>query len=470
MTMSGDGWKRGGRHLLAGVAVCSLTVTAGCAPVGDRADADVLVLRGRVIDGTGAAAIENGVVVIAGGRVRCAGPRGTCTVPRNAEVVRVTAGTILPGLIDLHTHARPHYLAWFLEAGVTTVRDANNSLDMIESLLTHEGHRPRIVWSGPLLDGERSIMSFFAELRGPFDGPMGDMSSVRVRTPEEARAAVDTLARRGAGVIKLYEQLDHRVFVAAVERAGEHGVRTMTDLGLPGTRGLAGAEVDALEAAAAGVGSIEHASGYALAFQRLGGDVESMPYDPALIDRMARATVAAGTAVVPTLSVTYAYSDSVTEIEGLPAADRIPQDMLDFFEGGAARRTALSRERSLQGYAMAAAVARRVRELGGLVGAGSDTPAGVFNIPGGGLHRELELMVREGATPLEALHSATGVAAAILGRDDIGILRAGAVADILIVDGKPDEDILHTRRIRNVIQDGRRLPLDSLRVAPSPSQ
>jgi hypothetical protein len=434
--------------------------TAPPAPDTPGAGTPSQVLYGRVIDGTGAPALEDGVVVVTGDRIACAGLRRDCAVPEDAEVVDVRDGTILPGLIDLHVHARPHYLAWYLEAGVTTVRDGNNSLDMVDRLLTHDGYRPRVVPSGPLLDGERAVIG---GLRGPFDGPMGDLFGVKVLTPDEARAAVDTLVRRGTSVIKLYEQLDPLVYRAAAERARQHGAPTMTDLGMASTRGLSGSEVDALQAIGAGVGSIEHASGYALAYRRLGGDPSVVPFDPALIDRMARATVDAGVAVVPTFSVFYAFADDVTDVAGLPATHSINPDMLAFFEDGAARRTDASRARSLLSYQMASAVARRVRDLGGLVGAGSDSPAGVFNVPGGALHRELELMVREGATPLEALHGGTGVAARILGRNDIGVLEAGRIADILVVDGRPDEDILATRNVRSVIQGGRPLPMGALR-------
>lgn len=292
-----------------------------------------------------------------------------------------------------------------------------------------------------------------------------DAFTLEVTTPDEARAAVDSLSARGASHIKLYEQLPLAVYQAAAERARERGLPVMTDLGMQSTRGLSGAEVDALQAIAAGVRSIEHASGYALAYKRLGGDPNRLPLDPALIDSLARATVRGGTALVPTLSVFYDFSDSVTDVGDLPIGERwaqLPRDMREFFEQGAARRTPASREGSRRSYLLAAAVARRVRELGGVIGAGSDSPAGVHNIPGGAIHRELELLVREGMSPLEAIHAATGAAATILGRPDLGTIRAGSVADLVVVAGNPAAEVRATRRIRAVIQAGRPLPMDSL--------
>ena len=100
--------------------------------------------------------------------------------------------------------------------------------------------------------------------------------------------------------------------------------------------------------------------------------------------------------------------------------------------------------------------------MGGLIGAGTDAPAGDYNLPGGGLHRELALLVRAGLTPMAALHAATGAAGKILGRPDLGTLRPGSIADVLIVAGNPATDIRATRNVRFVLQAGRVLPIDSL--------
>jgi imidazolonepropionase-like amidohydrolase len=96
----------------------------------------------------------------------------------------------------------------------------------------------------------------------------------------------------------------------------------------------------------------------------------------------------------------------------------------------------------------------RLAQLGGRIGAGSDTPAGAYNLPGGGLHLEMELMTRAGLSPLQALSSATGTAADILQREDIGRIAVGRRVDLLVVEGDPSQDIRDTRRLRQVILDG----------------
>lgn len=449
--------------LLAASACASRPAEVASSPTGPV----TLAVTARVIDGSGGPPIENGVVLLAGTRIACVGTPTRCPVPAGVRRMAAPDGTVMPGLIDLHVHARPHYLGWFLAAGITTVRDANNSLADVRKNLAVDD-RPRIVWTGPMLDGPNTVMRMFGEdgVLRPSAPALDQAWTLEVTTPEEACAAVGRLAGEGAGFIKLYEQLPPDAYRAAARCASERGLPVMTDLGMHNTRGLDGAEVDALQAMEAGVRSIEHASGYALAYRRLGGDPQTLPFDSGLVERLASETVRHGTALVPTLSVSYGHSDAVTDIAGLPMADRLPEDMRSFFEDGARRRTPEGRERERLTYRLSEAVLRRVHALGGTIGAGSDTPAGTYNLPGGGLHRELELLVAAGLTPLEAIRAATGSAARILGRDDLGVLRPGAVADLVLVEGDPSRDIRHTRRIRAVVQAGR--PLD-LANGPRPS-
>ena len=432
---------------------------------------DILVLKGRVIDGTGAAPIEHGIVVIANSRVQCIGVAGKCRYPPSARVIDVGQGTILPGLIDLHAHLRARYFAWLLPAGIMTVRDANNSLSTLQGLQKMGPYRPRLVYTGPLLDGPNTVFkSFFPDsLVGRFirpapAGPVHDLIALLVRTPAEAQAAVDSVAAHGATFVKLYEQLSPEAYRAATARARKRHLRVMTDLGMMETRGLDGAQVDALQAMQAGVQSIEHASGYALAYQRLGGD-PTKPLNTKLVDQLAQATVRSRTALVPTLSVFYGtvQPDSARrELATLPGGTRVPADMSAWFDQHAGFATPASRANAAADLRLDQALTRRIFELGGLIGAGTDAPAGDYNLPGGGLHRELALLVRAGLTPMAALHAATGAAGKILGRPDLGTLRPGSIADVLIVAGNPATDIRATRNVRFVLQAGRVLPIDSL--------
>ncbi|MCA8831398.1 amidohydrolase family protein [Hymenobacter pini] len=438
----------------------------------------VLVLRGRLWDGTGRPALERGVVVIKSGSILAVGPENRVRIPAKARVVNVAPEeTILPGLIDLHEHLRPQYTAWLLPAGVTTVRDANNQLTMLAQVRRIRPYAPRVLYSGPLLDGPTT---FFRELltasgfpdsdlqvaiRPATAGPITDNLVLEVSTPAQAQAAVDSLAAHGASVVKLYEQLSWPAYQAAVARARQKNLPVMTDLGMQITRGLTGAQVDALQAIQAGVSSIEHTSGYALAYKRLGGDPAKEPFDEQLLDQLAQATVRAKVALVPTFSVFYAAAapDSARQLQGLPGAAYVPSAMQQWFEMQAKAYDAEAHQVSLADLHLAQAVVRRVHKLGGLIGAGTDAPAGAYNLAGGGLHRELALLVEAGLTPSQALYAATGGAARILRQPQLGTLQRGHVADIVVVTGKPDQNIRATRAIRYVIQAGKLLPLTELK-------
>lgn len=456
-------------HALAAV----LLGASIAAPVA-AAEPAAVVLTGRVIDGTGAPPIENGRVVLRGDKVLCVGAARACPIPRGARRIDAGQGTILPGLIDLHNHPKPHYLSWFLPAGVTTIRVATTNPGEVGRLEAVGPERPEVVWAGPLVDGERTIYKrFFPPAEAdkfvrPADGqPITDLAAFVATTPEQARAAVDQIKAAGGDWVKLYEQLPLPVYQAAAARARELGLPVMTDLGMMGTRGLKGAEVDALQAMDAGIDTLEHASGMALAYKRLGGDPNAETLDPTLIDKLARAVVDHRVTLVPTLSVFWSFPKAEAPDlagEGLPMAD-VEDEIAGSLKaqwqavrGHEAAKAAFSAD-----FRLTMAIVRRVHELGGRLAVGSDTPAGAYNLPGGGVHKELELLVEAGLTPLEALNAATGRAAEVLGREDIGVIAAGRTADLVVVEGDPAKDIRDTRKVRLVVHDGRTLEPEALR-------
>lgn len=417
-----------------------------------------LVLLGRLWNGVDEHATEDGAVVVQGERVTFAGERRALAAPANAHTVR-TGGTLMPGLIDLHVHARPGYLAWFVAAGVTTVRDACNSLETVEGMQAL-ALGPRLLPCGPLLDGPDAFFRNFGPgaVHLPGDGLERSAGAWVVGTPQAARDAVTRLYGEGITQLKLYEQLAPEVYEAAARRAGEVGLPVMTDLGMLSTRGLTGAQVDARQALALGVRTIEHVSGYALAYGRMGGDPLAGRLDATLLDDLAGLTVAAGTALVPTLMIFATLaSDEVPDTSGVPLADLDDpvQASLQAQWRGVHAGTASVRHLARADLRLASELLTRVRALGGRIGAGTDTPAAAFNLPGGGLHQELEWLTRAGLSTLDALKAATSEAGQILGRPDLGVLREGAAADVLVVRGDPLRDVRATRQITAVVQGGR---------------
>ena len=420
------------------------------------------VITGRLFRSSDGTVAEEGVVVLAGDRIACSGEASGCRWPEETPVHSFPGSTILPGLIDLHVHARPLYVRAFLSAGVTAIRDANNDLETVRALRESEG-APRIFASGPLLDGPDA---FFAQFPGSEPGhpdhqPLDRIMPVIVEDPEEARSAVAALADAGADLIKLYEQIDPDAFRAAVTEAQAHGVPVAADVGTAFTRGLGGAQVDIVEAAEAGVTTVEHLSGLALAYQRRGADPFDPELDEDLLDEIARALLDAGTAFVPTAATPVQFDAPETlALEGLPGVE----GMEPHLEGqwGMARQMAAQGRDAIQAeLRLVEALFRRLHEGGAQIGAGSDLPAAPGMMPGWGLHQELEALVRMGMTPTEALRAATSVAAEILNEPTLGHLESGARADLVVVRGDPTSDITVTRQVAGVWFGGRAVDLEA---------
>lgn len=418
------------------------------------------VLEGRLFDSTSGEVIEEGVVVIVDDAVACSGARHGCEWPEETPVRTFENETLLAGLIDLHVHARPHYLGAFLPAGVTTVRDANNTLGLIHTLRT-AASAPRIFASGPLLTTPQSVISQMSTTSGSLgDYPPEEIMPIHVEGTAEAEEAVETLAEAGVDLIKLYEHLSHETFEAAVTAARARGVPVAADLGMIFTQGLEG-EVDIVEAARAGVTSIEHLSGLSLAYERRGGDPMAEELDEALLDEIATELAETDAAVVPSLAGLMQFANPRSlSLEGLPGADRLPPHFEEHWNqllGWAEQE----HDRFAAGLRLKQALLRRLHEQGMLIGAGSDLPAAPHLLPGAALHQELEALVMAGLSPTDALRAATSTAAAILGREDLGHLSPGAKADVVVVDGDPTEDILATRSIAAVWKDGEEINLES---------
>ena len=252
---------------------------------------------------------------------------------------------------------------------------------------------------------------------------------------------------------------------AVVREAHARGVPVAAHLG--GTH--------ALEAATAGVASIEHLSGIADAASRdrdrlrrahddfLGGwtafELEWLSLAPAALDEVARQLMAKEVTIVPTLALHEAFSRLADPdlphdpaLVGVPAATLqawAPEDIMS-----RARWTSATLDQFKRALPILQRFVARYAALGGRVVAGTDT-AQQFVVPGASLHRELELYVAAGLSPAAALRSATADAADLLGiAARAGTISVGKDADLALLDGDPLADIRATRRIVHVVRLG----------------
>lgn len=374
----------------------------------EQSDQDARILKARylavvgatLIDGTGAPPVPDAAIIIQGDRVRAAGPRRQIRIPPGSVPLDATGFTVIPGLVDMHTHLVPEVrLDSFLENGVTSVRHmGDTTLDWITGLKNRvdsgEIAGPRIFHCGVFLV---SIPPFHPDAFTP--------EALRhfavLRDPADAASAVAHLAGAGADMIKVKSEISREAFAALGRAAAKENLPISFDAGWEiGT-------YDAMTALAAGAKGVEHLSGI---------DFEDRDQVESVFLEMLKVHAFAD----PTLSV-------VDKVYGEPQAE--------------AR----------------AAFAARFAEAGGMVVAGTDAPSHDLG-PGVSLHGELEKLVAAGLSARAALGAATGVAGRALGRPGlIGTLEAGSYADFVILGGNPYDQIQATRRILAVYKGGKRV-------------
>jgi imidazolonepropionase-like amidohydrolase len=411
---------------------------------------ELAIRRARVVHGDGRVTPSATVFVASGrvARIDTTPAAGAVTARRSIDA---TGNTLIPGLIDAHVHLTPWSPPVFLKYGVTSVRDVHNAPDTILPVAREDSPAgPRVVAAGAMLDGPGSVW--------PDALIVGDLASVRL--------AVRRQVQSGAAVIKVYTRLTSSTIAAVVQEAGARGVPVAAHLG----------RATAVEAAIAGVTSIEHLSGIAEAASQepqrlkrahddfLGGwtafELEWLHLRPAALDRVSRTLVERQVTLVPTLALHEAFSRlGDADLTRHPALVDVPAGVVEREWNPAdimtrARWTADTLARFKQVLPLLQRFVARYVELGGRIAAGTDT-AQQFVVPGFSLHRELELYVEGGLTPAQALRAATADAAALLGiAARAGTIDPGKDADMVLLDGDPLTDIRQTRRIRHVVRGG----------------
>jgi len=393
----------------------------------------------RLIDGTGRDPIENTAIIIDGNHIKNVGL--VTDYPDNTNVVDLWGLTVLPGLIDCHLHLggltvdQPgkaigkvslkdmasfffdysrnyaHRRRLAIENGVTTIRSAGDHYPHIirlrDKIAVGKLSGPRVFAPGPTITAPRGhpAGTIYKGNRYIVENAVRQIADVNT-----AREEVRKLVEGGVDCIKaIYSDINPMditqkvprlsldVLEALADETHQHNLRLMVHTGTP---------QESMDAIRAGADSIEHGI--------LPG-ANSFDFSDDLIKMM----LDKGTYFVPTLAIAWAYKDTYPDV----------------FTG--LKRTL-----------------RKLHDAGVNIAAGTDsgTPGVVI---GKGLHKELELMVEAGISPMEAIIAGTRNAADNLGKaNELGTVESGKLADVIAVSGDPLKDIRNTREIKLVIRDG----------------
>jgi imidazolonepropionase-like amidohydrolase len=434
-----------------------------------RTRAPVAIRHVAIVDVSGARLLRDQTVLVDAGRVAATGPEGSIALPPGAVTLDGRGKYVLPALWDMHVHVYAISplldLPLYIRYGVTNVRDMQGCPLAGDPFIACPEDKRR--WSAEAVAGRRvgprivATTSFMANGPGMRARVPGVPAFFETGTPEEARAFVRHFAGR-VDAIKVYDRLPRAAYFALVGEARRLG------LDVVGHRPHA---VSALEAAAHQK-SIEHArfilhesfAGSA-ALRSRGGtaawreDRRRMvaEHDSAAARAIFGAMARAGTWYVPTHLTRWrdAYADDARVREDSLLRYVHPLMRWQWLEDIDAT---VSGDPTPEGRAAYRAFYRKGLELTGAAHrAGVPILLGTdYLVAGADVHRELALLVEAGLPPAAALRAATVAPATYAGLgDQYGAVARGRVADLLLLDANPLEDIRNTRRIAAVLFQGR---------------
>lgn len=379
----------------------------------------IVLTGGRLFDGTGSAA-RPATIVIRGKRIAAVLPAGSTDVPKDARVFALGGKTVMPGLIEMHSHLSyptgdsPVFdeegasseadatlraverLRFYIESGITTVRDVASE-GMVPFRLKQWVNEGRLVGPRVFTAG-----TFITAVGGHGGEGIAEIPYIHeVSGPEEFRRAVRKQFQKGADLIKLGSHFSQEEVRAAITEAHELGMRVTVD-----------AEDEYIaRAVEAGVDMVEH----------------PLPRDDETIRQMAARNVGS----IPTL-VPYIYI--VNEWGG--------------YFGSTSRRFPVTKEAHLQ-------MLKKLRQAGVKLGVGTDLIGNWYRFLPAPYITELKSFVAAGFTNGEALVAATRTNAELLDmQDKLGTIEPGKLADIIVLDGQPDRRLDDLAKVDLVIRNG----------------
>ena len=430
-----------------------------------------------VIDATGAPARREMTVVITGDRITELGPARKVRILKGARVVDATGKFLIPGLWDMHVHwfgFDKSYLRLFIANGVMGVRvmwGAPVHFEWRREIEEGKQPGPRMIISSTIVDGPNPIWP----------------GSIAVANAAEARQAVINLKHDGYDFVKVYSLLPRQAYFAIADESKKQGLSFA---------GHVPFSVSAGEASDAGQKSIEHLTGILVACstreeelrsgfvdayfnppsgQRLPSPARTRPLNQMMLETFSpekAITLSARlkrnhTWQCPTLTVlrSGAFIND-PNFRNDPRLKYMPTRLRTQWDPSSDFRF---KERTAEDFDLSRLVYKKHIELVGVMHlAGVEFLAGTdvgnpYCFPGFSLHDELVLLVNAGLTPMEALQTATLNPARFLGKQkELGTVEKGKIADLVLLEGNPLEDIRNTQKINSVVLRGKLIPKGEL--------
>ena len=447
------------------VAFATVAVPAHAQPM-EGAGVSLIFAHVTVIDVSTGALQRDQYVIVTGNRIEQIGGKHHVKIPKDGKLIDATGKYMIPGLWDMHVHTffddrgkfgRDVTLPLFLANGITGVRDMGSDLDpVLEARKEIEAHRllgPRMIVSGPMLDGPKSTYK----------------SAIPISTPEDGRRAVDMLKSRGVDFIKIQSYVPRDAYFAIVEECKKQNIVFV---------GHVPDAIRASEASNAGQKSFEHLIGIFEASSTQEDQLLKGPKGPGIfLDTYDASREAAIIQLIaknhtwqcPTLfwergqwlvdvidpnkDPDIKYAPVSWREQAWPRATKGIMKELDT-DPLPVREKFVEHELD---------IVKKLNQANVPFLAGTDCPAGVDVLPGFSLHLELQRFIAAGFSPLEALQTATIRPAQYLDKTtDFGAVEKGKIADLVVLDANPLDDIANTQKITAVVADGRYFPREQL--------
>lgn len=397
--------------------------------------------------------LEDRTVMVRGERIAAIRPADAAEPPEDAVVVDGRGRYLMPGLGEMHAHVpsgqggrefMERVLFLYLANGITTIRGmlgAPVHLEVRESIREGELLAPRFYTSGPSLNGSS------------------------IPDPDSARRAVLHQERAGYDFIKIHPGLTRAAYDTMAATAHRAGIRFA---------GHVPAAVGLDRALAAGQATVDHLDNYAETLVRDDADVDGLEpaifgfhltdrLDASKIAAVAEATREAGTWNVPTqtLLVNMLAPDDPATLAERPEMRYMPPQTVESWKRakqGFREHPAYSPEAARRYLAFRRSVIHGLHEAGAGLLLGSDAPQ-IFQVPGFSIRAELRELVRSGLSPYEALVTGTRNVAEYFGETDrYGTIAEGRIADLVLVEANPLDDVDNAFRRAGVMVRGRWLP------------